>query len=1416
MEKKLRTVLFTKYLLLWYDKRKADRERSGIMEQLALSRAENRSAIRLFISSTFADMQPERDCFNDILVTKLRALCRDRGVSFFSVDLRWGVTGEDIANARLIPRCLNEVDKCRPFFLGIIGGRYGSQMGSVPEELLAEYPWLAEKTGASYTELEITYHFLKNNTGDNSLFLFKDCEAEGTDTDRQAIDRLKAYIQEMAPGRIRTYRTLEEFQSIILQEFEQWLVEMYGRTDIHLERERLFARENDSHIAKNTDEEQSVYNCILQTSAAVMLYGKGPLGKTAIVNDVSKRFDNRIVVNCQADEANVYWPYVVFSIYKKIAALGILAQDQGTWFRENAEKFSHGQLLSIREEEQLKTAFLQLLAEVTWKNTLLAINDIEYIGGKQNQYLQWLPAEPPKGLHIVCSTNDGDILNSAKIMGWSLVELRPMEQRTAHTVLTQELDKLGKSADDAQALLKSPLAGYPGYLKTSIDVLNAFGSYDTVAALSEQLASAADFTQFYDVVFQQIANRYGVSSANDLHLVLGALHLSALPLSEDGRYYVLHAICQREKMQWSGVSDVLEALRLVGLGGGLSGALGDYVAKTVSQEERESIYKALGQYWYSVSNTPQGTDLSCLTAALRHYADSKQVDAILTILSNVLWVKDLCVYDSDCLRRALAALMFHSDRSVGKLILRWMTELLNLTLEGDAGTADAFKQLYDLYGELGLEKDAKRRDQLYEQAALRKLLREDDIAERLKVDAEWHWAQQMLEKGELQTAFTRLDQRISDPETLPKHRAKYGLFKAELKYRIQFGSAMEDIEAALQLAVKAAELETVLGVYDLKITALNKNREYADAYELAEFVEQWARELGYVGGILAFKQQKIVSLYRREKYDLALAESEAHHDLCMRWGNLKDAAVMKQNIANIYELQGAHDTCIAYTQKCLKDKLMPSKYRVAMLNVQKTAYLNSEKREKNEKAMQVIKQALAEPELTEQQHIMLSLSQASLFLMKGESFHPKALSQMEQAFGILYKNGNSEAISYCLHSVFPILVGTKGGKALWNRWKEKIGDTAQFYQQTTDPADAILNGSFFAAAGDAPIVSQNIKKLTESYHIAVERKNHALAAETAYDLGMVWGQQDPAQGAAYYLRSAESFRLAEIFGREQEAVLSALRLLIRQGEILDSQSYRQALTCLDESAAALVKLWVAAGEALPDPEKQEEALEALRTVVSAGEKNETIVLAVIADLSALITRHLTAADAATLAELAAANGISDTIFVRLFHAALEDEFMLYESIFGEKAVAELKEKDGDLASIIEASSYFTVVGGSDHSKLFDNAENARVQYIVQPKHAARQLKEVYATVSRFPNGRLLCITDFYFHPMTETLKTAVQQYIANVAASAMWNLQLQPNDCVKCMAFVHADHPALLSVAYSEHAKFLMKVMEDLDALAAR
>ena len=54
--------------------------------------------IRVFLSSTFADMEHERSYFNEVVVPKLSRACAERGVSFFSVDLRWGITEEEQVN----------------------------------------------------------------------------------------------------------------------------------------------------------------------------------------------------------------------------------------------------------------------------------------------------------------------------------------------------------------------------------------------------------------------------------------------------------------------------------------------------------------------------------------------------------------------------------------------------------------------------------------------------------------------------------------------------------------------------------------------------------------------------------------------------------------------------------------------------------------------------------------------------------------------------------------------------------------------------------------------------------------------------------------------------------------------------------------------------------------------------------------------------------------------------------------------------------------------------------------------------------------------------------------------------------------------------------------------------------------------
>src|SRR6266436_4296809 len=82
--------------------------------------------IRVFISSTFRDMQAERDELVLRVFPRVRKLCEARGVTWGEVDLRWGISDEQKAEGKVLPVCLAEIDNSRPYFIGLLGERYGS------------------------------------------------------------------------------------------------------------------------------------------------------------------------------------------------------------------------------------------------------------------------------------------------------------------------------------------------------------------------------------------------------------------------------------------------------------------------------------------------------------------------------------------------------------------------------------------------------------------------------------------------------------------------------------------------------------------------------------------------------------------------------------------------------------------------------------------------------------------------------------------------------------------------------------------------------------------------------------------------------------------------------------------------------------------------------------------------------------------------------------------------------------------------------------------------------------------------------------------------------------------------------------------------------------------------------------------
>ena len=106
-------------------------------------------------------MHAERDHLVKVVFPALRERLEKHRVHLIDIDLRWGVTREQAENDQVLDLCLQQIDECRPFFLGILGERYGWVPTRYPADALKKYGWIQHHTGKSVTELEILHGVLQ-------------------------------------------------------------------------------------------------------------------------------------------------------------------------------------------------------------------------------------------------------------------------------------------------------------------------------------------------------------------------------------------------------------------------------------------------------------------------------------------------------------------------------------------------------------------------------------------------------------------------------------------------------------------------------------------------------------------------------------------------------------------------------------------------------------------------------------------------------------------------------------------------------------------------------------------------------------------------------------------------------------------------------------------------------------------------------------------------------------------------------------------------------------------------------------------------------------------------------------------------------------------------------------------------------
>lgn len=178
----------------------------------------------IFVSSTFQDMQQERDLLRDRVLPLLKAEIRRYGRNIELCDLRWGVNSlgmeRDDSDIKVLQVCFNEIDKAKPYFIVLLGDRYGW----IPDESIVKKILGGKEMqdpdyfGKSVTEMEILYGALKAEKPEHVYFYFRkinnisvynetnpSASLRETERDREHLESLKHRILKRFPERVHTY-----------------------------------------------------------------------------------------------------------------------------------------------------------------------------------------------------------------------------------------------------------------------------------------------------------------------------------------------------------------------------------------------------------------------------------------------------------------------------------------------------------------------------------------------------------------------------------------------------------------------------------------------------------------------------------------------------------------------------------------------------------------------------------------------------------------------------------------------------------------------------------------------------------------------------------------------------------------------------------------------------------------------------------------------------------------------------------------------------------------------------------------------------------------------------------------------------------------------------------------------------------
>lgn len=482
--------------------------------------------IRVFLSSTFQDMQPERDYLVKHTFPAIKAIAEKRHVEFSVVDLRWGVTETEAREGKTIEICLNAIDDTRPYFIGLIGDRYGwcPAVKDIKnnKRLLTLYPWVEDciREKLSITEMEVRYGAFLDASNILSHFYIKNSQNRSNESSakKMRLSALRKMVENKAKEGVcgaSHYTSPNELGDEVYSDLLRLLNELYPESQ---NREENIVVERQNYIISQY---QKIY---LNSSAVDKLEEEVKIRRSkrwCMVLKEKIRGAGKTALICN-------WRKGDFKVVRTVLNI-----DDNT---------SQNALLHFHQE--LSSRNLNA-SDVIW-----IIDGIDYLHTYFDCSLQWLASPELRNTRIIMTTYSDEMENKVKYFAQKYgrpclildkVCLYPFSEITkiAKAYLKQFSKKLTRN--QYRRIQKDLKFGNIGILKIFLHELLQFGRdgeelnafmepYFTKKTLSET-------NDFFEVVLRRLANDYGTEEVNTY---FGLLSITEYGIKSEDMQRILH------------------------------------------------------------------------------------------------------------------------------------------------------------------------------------------------------------------------------------------------------------------------------------------------------------------------------------------------------------------------------------------------------------------------------------------------------------------------------------------------------------------------------------------------------------------------------------------------------------------------------------------------------------------------------------------------------------------------------------------------------------------------------------------------------------------------------------------------------------------------------------------------------------